>query len=387
MCIVSDSVSYISGDRVQGLGVARYDLIAKTTDGGITWNKILDKEHEIPLGTLALSFYDENNGFVIARGGSIILTNDGGKTWKYETPEKEIMGEKDKPLIVSTSVIWAGKTPIIASSRGYIYRYEGDYFVFDGKYKGKLSISGRVLNNGIGQEGVSLFNGEVYATTNTNGYYEFPNLEEGTYRITPVDLDYTYAPKEYTIKLTENRTDLNFEAIPTNRFFSATGHVKLNGKGVYRAYVEADDYLVLTDSNGYFELPKVARNDADIPHVNTHYSMSAYDNNNNYIPKYPTLVLVSDTTGIDFSLDVETSVETLETKKFDIYPNPTTDYLSIDNSYTLEKVEIYSIDAKLIATFYSELDRIDVGFLKAGKYLMNIVDIDYNSQYFKFVKY
>ena len=182
MDIVSDSVSYVSGRRLLGLGDQQVDLIAKTTDGGRTWKNVLDKEYEPLWGLLAISFYDENNGFISGRSGKLLMTNDGGQTWKYETPT-EIFGKDDD--MRSTSIDWAGQTPIIGSNRGFIYRYEGDYFVFDGKYKGNLSLSGRVTDNGVGVEGISIFNGEVYSTTNSEGYYKFPHLEAGKYRISP----------------------------------------------------------------------------------------------------------------------------------------------------------------------------------------------------------
>lgn len=384
MDIASDSVSYVSGRRLLGLGDQQVDLIAKTTDGGRTWKNVLDKEYDPRFGLLGISFYDENNGVASGRSGKILMTNDGGQTWKYEVP-KEIFGQYDKGLgLFSTSIDWAGRTPIIGSTRGYIYRYEGDYFVFDGKYKGSLSISGRVTDNGLGVEGISIFNGEVYASTDSEGYYKFPHLEAGKYRIAPEDPDYNFEVSEIIVQLDESRENVDFETTKRDRFFRFSGRVTINGEGVDNAVIDADYYTAFTDSNGYYEIPKMHKSDIDEPYIGAYYTVSARNNKYTFLPKERILVLVSDTAGFDFYLNSITSVEIAEHKP--IYPNPTSDYINIDDSHNFDRVEVYDIRANLVMIESEDLHRIDIRELSSGTYFMYLYKRGTGVEVVKFVK-
>lgn len=384
MDIVSDSVSYVSGRRLLGLGDQQVDLIAKTTDGGRTWKNVLDKEYSPIFGVLGISFYDENNGVASARSGKIIATNDGGQTWKYEVP-KEIFGKDDKGLgLFSTALDWAGQTPIIGSNRGYIYRYEGDYFVFDGKYKGNLSISGRVTDNGVGVEGISIFNGEVYASTDSEGYYKFPHLEAGKYRIAPEDPDYNFEVSEIIVQLDDSRENVDFETTKRDRFFRFSGRVTLNGVGVNNAVIYADYYKAFTDSNGYYEVPKMHKSDIDEPYIGAYYTISARNSAYHFLPKERILRLVSDTSDFDFYYNTETSVEVAE--HLPIYPNPTSDYINIDDSHNYDRVEVYDTRANLVLLEIENLHRIDIRELSAGSYFVYLYKRSKGIEVVKIVK-
>lgn len=381
MEIVSDSVSYVSGSRRLGLGDQQVDLIVKTTDGGRTWKNVLDKEYEPLWGLLDISFYDENNGFISGRAGKVLMTNDGGQTWKYETPT-EIFGKDDE--MQSTSIDWAGQTPIIGSNRGFIYRYEGDYFVFDGKYKGNLSISGRVTDNGVGVEGISIFNGEVYSTTDSEGYYKFPHLEAGKYRIAPEDPDYNFEVSEIIVQLDESIENVDFETTKRDRFFRFSGRVTINGEGVYNAVIDADYYTAFTDSNGCYEIPKMHKSDIDQPYIGAYYTISARNSKYHFLPKERILRLVSDTTGFDFYLNSPTSVEIAE--HLPIYPNPATDVINIDDSYNYDRVEIYDTRANLVLLEIENLHKVDIRELSAGSYFVYLYKRSKGIEVVKFVK-
>lgn len=368
MDIVSDSVSYVSGRRLLGLGDQQVDLIAKTTDGGRTWKNVLDKEYEPRFGLLGISFYDEMNGVVSGRSGKILMTNDGGQTWKYEVP-KEIFGKDDKGLgLFSTSIDWAGQTPIIGSTRGHIYRYEGDYFVFDGKYKGNLSISGRVTDNGVGVEGISIFNGEVYTSTDSEGYYKFPHLEAGKYRIAPEDPDYNFEVSEIIVQIDESIENIDFETTKRDRFFRLSGRVTINGEGVKNVVIYADYYKAFTDSTGYYEIPKMHKSDIDEPYIGAYYTISARNSKYHFLPEKRILRLVSDTSGFDFYYNTESSVEIAE--HLPIHPNPATDFINIDDSYKYDRVEVYDTRANLVLVEMDNLHKVDIRELSAGSYFV-----------------
>ncbi len=378
--IVSDSVSYVSGSRRLGKGDLQVDIIAKTTDGGRTWKNVLDKEYEPRWGLLAISFYDENNGFISGRAGKVLMTNDGGQTWKYETPT-EIFGKDDD--MRSTSIDWAGQTPIIGSNRGYIYRYEGDYFVFDGNYKGNLTISGRVTDNGVGVEGISIFNGEVYTSTDSEGYYKYPHLEAGKYRIAPEDPDYNFEVSEIIVQLDESRENIDFETSKRDRFFRFSGRVTLNGEGVYNAVIDADYYRAYTDSNGYYEIPKMHKSDIDEPYIGAYYTISARNSKYHFLPEKRILRLVSDTSGFDFYYDTETSVKIAE--HLPIYPNPATDFINIDDSHNYDRIEVYDSRVNLVLLEIENLHRIDIRELSAGSYFIYLYKRSKGIEVVKFI--
>ncbi|MBK7932057.1 MAG: hypothetical protein IPK01_00910 [Acidobacteria bacterium] len=52
--------------------------VLRTADGGETWTKI---KTEIKENLYAVSFSDDNNGFIVGAGGLILRTVDGGMTW------------------------------------------------------------------------------------------------------------------------------------------------------------------------------------------------------------------------------------------------------------------------------------------------------------------
>lgn len=381
MDIVSDSVMYVSGSRRLGKGDLQVDIVAKTTDGGRTWKNVLDKEYEPRWGLLAISFYDEKNGFISGRSGKVLMTNDGGQTWKYETPT-EIFGKDDE--MQSTSIDWAGQTPILGSNRGFIYRYEGDYFVFDGKYKGNLSISGRVTDNGVGVEGISIFNGEVYTSTDSEGYYKFPHLEAGKYRIAPEDPDYNFEVSEIIVQLDENRENIDFETTKRDRFFRLSGRVTINGEGVKNVVIYADYYKAFTDSTGYYEIPKMHKSDINEPYIGASYNISAKNSLYHFLPHVRELVLVSDTSGFDFYLNSETSVEIVE--DLPLYPNPATDFINIDDSYNYDRIEVYDIQANIVMYESENLHRVDIRELPSGTYFVYLYKRSKGIEVVKIVK-
>jgi hypothetical protein len=102
-----------------------YDMIYRTTDGGLNWETIL-KEYKYPQIGLYnnIAFADEMNGVAVGYYGKIAMTNDGGDTWVYE-PTPNAMDDC-RFMYIS----WAGRTPLIGTWEAGIFRYEGDFFKF-----------------------------------------------------------------------------------------------------------------------------------------------------------------------------------------------------------------------------------------------------------------
>ena len=80
--------------------------------------------------------------------GKVLMTKDGGKTWAYH-PEGESPfyrnKEMDGPLVMH--VVWAGKTPIVSTFSGNIYRYEGNFFDFGTSVEDTQPINTSIFPN------------------------------------------------------------------------------------------------------------------------------------------------------------------------------------------------------------------------------------------------
>lgn len=60
--------------------------------------------------------------------------------------------------------------------------------------------------------------------------------------------------------------------------------------------------------------------------------------------------------------------------KLSIFPNPTLDYLSVDNGQNIEKILVYDISGKLVSQFNNEYENLYIGDLASGSYFVKITD-------------
>ncbi|WP_114748410.1 YCF48-related protein [Pleomorphovibrio marinus] len=69
---ISSNVGYISGSNI----------FLKTQDGGLSWSELA-----VPTtgATVAMDFFDENNGIVLGLSGELFRTRDGAQTWQSHT--------------------------------------------------------------------------------------------------------------------------------------------------------------------------------------------------------------------------------------------------------------------------------------------------------------
>lgn len=76
-----------------------------------------------------------------------------------------------------------------------------------------------------------------------------------------------------------------------------------------------------------------------------------------------------------------------KTRKISLFPNPTKEYLTVDNLDSGMKVEIYDIQGKKIKYHKVNNDTLDVSNLSKGTYLIKIENSDNNIETLKFMKY
>ncbi len=62
----------------ENLGYKGGNFLERTTNGGISWEKVDWPFYEI----LAIHFQNENHGYVVTRGGNVYETNNAGETWE-----------------------------------------------------------------------------------------------------------------------------------------------------------------------------------------------------------------------------------------------------------------------------------------------------------------
>lgn len=65
--------------------------------------------------------------------------------------------------------------------------------------------------------------------------------------------------------------------------------------------------------------------------------------------------------------------------QLNVYPNPTTDYISITNGDTIKTVVAYDLRGKLVAQFNNQSENLYFGNIASGSYILKIIDKDNNS--------
>jgi photosystem II stability/assembly factor-like uncharacterized protein len=72
------------GDDPTGEGDRARDIIATTTDGGMSWSTNLHKWINPAYGLRRIAFIDRDNGLAIGGQGKILRTRDAGESWQQE---------------------------------------------------------------------------------------------------------------------------------------------------------------------------------------------------------------------------------------------------------------------------------------------------------------
>jgi len=111
---------YVVGGAKVGQGATTSDRIFRTTDGGESWNLILDTLMPFPprYGLTNLDILDKNNAIFVGMGGKIYWTHDGGDSFIHD-PSTEIRDRSPNTLDVS---MIGEHTAVIIDSYGRIFR-------------------------------------------------------------------------------------------------------------------------------------------------------------------------------------------------------------------------------------------------------------------------
>ncbi|MPT32134.1 MAG: T9SS type A sorting domain-containing protein [Chryseobacterium sp.] len=77
------------------------------------------------------------------------------------------------------------------------------------------------------------------------------------------------------------------------------------------------------------------------------------------------------------------SVDDIQNKKFQVYPNPTKDYINHSKDY--KKLEVISVDGRVLMT-NSNNSKINLSDLSAGIYIIRVYNLDDSIRTFKVIK-
>lgn len=88
---INNELGYVCGENI----------FLRTIDGGLSWTELAAPT---PKRAVAMDFYDENKGIVLAPSGEVFLTSNGGRTWQRRTlPSQEAL---KNVIYQSSSHLW-----------------------------------------------------------------------------------------------------------------------------------------------------------------------------------------------------------------------------------------------------------------------------------------
>jgi hypothetical protein len=174
----------------------------------------------------------------------------------------------------------------------------------------RFSISGKVTTGGSGLAGVTVStNGAsaTTATTATDGTYTLSGLAVGTYTVSPSRTGYAFSPTYRTISLsTANASGINFTATDNGGLYSLKGVVTLGGSGLSGVKVAAGSKSATTAASGAYTLTGVSAGTYQVTPSREGYSFS---------PNSRSVTVAGDTTGINFSAQVVTTLISISVNK------------------------------------------------------------------------
>lgn len=113
LCFPSEQVGYAVGTGIVGTPLVFHNLLLKTTNSGLTWDKV-----QTFSGSLTTVYFtEEDTGFIGTEGGMILKTTDGGNTWN-ETQISEWQAVNSIHFISTNIGFATGGIETIATASG-----------------------------------------------------------------------------------------------------------------------------------------------------------------------------------------------------------------------------------------------------------------------------
>ena len=269
-------------------------VVFKSTNGGTTWQDITGNILEImPVSNLnSVVFHDANNGYVGANG-AILATNNGGASWRLDVQPSGTNNVSIgfSPKKVPAAIPFANrKLMTVGVFSNHIMEY-GNPANVDVNANEAITASCEVGAKGIvvvnATGGIAPYtyniNGGTFQTSNT-----FNNLSAGTYTIVIKDAFCGTLTKTVTVGLKPSPI---ISAGP-NKITVSGDEVKLEGSGTGTYNLLWTPGQTLTGANTYNPIAK--------PATTTVYTLTATDGSTNCVATSNTTVTI-----IPFCLDVK----------------------------------------------------------------------------------
>ena len=69
-------------------------------------------------------------------------------------------------------------------------------------------------------------------------------------------------------------------------------------------------------------------------------------------------------------------LENVKKQFFEVYPNPTNDFIFIDSSFTIAKIQLIDIRGREVLFWNNEMEAYDLSVLENGIYFLKIFSIN-----------
>jgi photosystem II stability/assembly factor-like uncharacterized protein len=201
MKFIDSSTGYLVGDKRINIGDQRRNLVFKTSNGGLSWKKVLDDIPYNTFGLQRLDILDKETIIAVGQFGRIYWTTNSGASWYNNIPD---IFKVEYPATMNVCIL-DKNTALIGEYFGRIYKsflsteikvdqYEGDLKVFPNPAKDYINIIYKsenqdnqsidlVILDNLGQELDIQKDQEIDSIEKINYHLNISNLAPGVYFI------------------------------------------------------------------------------------------------------------------------------------------------------------------------------------------------------------
>jgi photosystem II stability/assembly factor-like uncharacterized protein len=340
-----------------GYTCGRNGYVGKTTNGGSSWTDIsISKAFKLH----DLYFIDSLTGYVVGLNALIYKTIDGGINW---TEDRPITGETEIKSVCFKD-----------TSYGVAVGEEGKIFIYDNGQWRKQSLSNRVNLNDveINKDGFAIIaadSGKIYSKIQSEPFF---SIYSGYSSSTPFNSvqfleDHIYLTGGWYNDSLKKFTSHFLQSTDTGNSYNAL--ITIDLEVMHRThFVSKEKAYYLGKSTGFYGTDNK---------FNNRYRLLPGTNNtlNNFYFVDENITYACGVAGTIVktihSPGWNTNIEEI-TSKSNLYPNPATSSLRLNNWKETRSISFLTLDGKLIHTIKNPTDLMDVSFLKIGTYLVRI---------------
>lgn len=167
------TLGWAVGRRWLNIGDQSADVIYKTTDGGFTWTKILDREIPPKFGLWDICFVDSLRGYAVGPWSKVLATYDGGKNWFVRPFYNETLD--DSPTMTCA---FAGRNLLIGTYGYGLWLWEDERILSFDESEGKNAFQFFAFPNPFSESVTIRFNSGIDVPAVVELYDAMGNLIE-----------------------------------------------------------------------------------------------------------------------------------------------------------------------------------------------------------------